>query len=42
MLEGIYSSLGLSLDRSAVEALEDHVDGEDPALSRYLVELCPA
>lgn len=42
LLEGIYQSLGLSLDPAAVGALEEPVGGADAAFSSYLAQFCPA
>lgn len=39
---GIYDSIGLSLERSAVGALEETDPNEDPAFSSYLAQFCPA
>lgn len=42
LVEGIYQSLGLTLDPAAVGALDEPVDGGDRAFSSYLVQYCPA
>lgn len=42
VVEGIYASLGLSLERSAVGAPDEPVAGEDAAFASYLAQFCPA
>lgn len=42
VLEGIYESIGLSLDRSAVGALDEPGVNDDAAFSSYLAQYCPA
>lgn len=42
LLEGIYSSLGLSLEPSAVGAPDDPVEKADAAFTSYLTQYCPA
>lgn len=42
VLEGIYGTLGLTLDRAAVGALDEPAAGEDAAFGSYLTQFCPA
>jgi hypothetical protein len=42
VVEGVYETVGLSLDRSAVGALDEPVSGEEAAFSSYLTQFCPA
>lgn len=42
VLDGVYRSLGLSLDPAAVGALDEPVDAADAAFSSYLTQYCPA
>lgn len=42
VLEGVYQSIGLSLDPAAVGALDEPPAGSDAAFSSYLSQYCPA
>jgi hypothetical protein len=42
LIEGIYQSLGLTLDPASVGALDEPVEGGDDAFSSYLIQYCPA
>ncbi|MDZ5619606.1 hypothetical protein SFC88_02150 [Nocardioides sp. HM23] len=42
VLEGIYASIGMSLDRSDVGALDEPGANDDAAFSSYLSQYCPA
>jgi hypothetical protein len=42
VIDGVYGSLGLSIEPAAVGALDEPVDGADAAFSSYLIQFCPA